>query len=117
MAHALMPHAVWKDIFSFYLCVWDFKFISNAREISQVYKKAKTLRVPESLRDQWILFIMRLEKKLDLAPTVTDRQISETLRPLFQEEKLAKKAVFATWMKLIYPRMEILDIISPHRSR
>jgi hypothetical protein len=117
MAHALMPHPIWKEIFSFYLCLWDFKFIANPRELSQVYKRLKTLRVPEFLQDQWVLLTMRMEKKLDLAPTVTDRLMSEALRPLFQEEKLAKKAVFATWMKLIYPRMEILDVISPHRSR
>jgi hypothetical protein len=117
MAYALMPHPIWKEIFAFYLCIWDFKFITSTKELSGVYKKVKTLKVPGFLQDQWVLFIMRLEKKLDLAPTVTDRDISQMLRPLFQEEKLANKPVFATWMKLIYPRMEILDVIAPHQMR
>lgn len=116
MAQALMPHQVWKEIFSFYLYLWDFKFISNNKELSIIYKKARALNVPDLLKDQWTLFIMRLEKKLDLSPTVNFQSVSPTLQPHFQQEKLANKPLFATWMKLIYPRMEILDVFSPHHK-
>jgi hypothetical protein len=34
------------------------------------------------------------------------------MRAGFLQEKEANKAVFATWMKLLYPRMEILEVIS-----
>ena len=115
MAVALMPNRTWKEIFSFYLAVWDFKFVSNTRELSLVYKKLKTLEVPPQLKDQWILLIMRFEKKLDLSPTVTYQNVSKDLQDLYQQEKLASKAVFATWMKLLYPRLEILDVFSPHK--
>jgi hypothetical protein len=116
MAGALMPHPIWKEILSFYECVWDFKFISNSRELSMIYKKLKSLKVPEFLKDQWVLLVMRMEKKLDLAPTVTFHDVSPALQDLFQQEKLASKPLFATWMKLLYPRMEILDVFSPHHK-
>lgn len=114
MAISLMPHKVWKDIFSFYLVVWDFKFVSNSRELSLLYKKAKSLSVPTILKDQWTFLIMRIEKRLDLSSTVNFQDVSPSLQPLFKQEKLASKPVFATWMKLLYPRMEILDVFSPH---
>ena len=116
MALALMPHQVWKDIFSFYLYLWDFKFIGNNKELSLVYRKVKELNVPDTLKDQWLMFIMRLEKKLDLSPTVNFQNVSPHLQKLFQQERLAGKPLFATWMKLIYPRMEILDVFSPHHK-
>lgn len=114
MGIGLMPNKMWKEIFSFYLVLWDFKFVSNPRELSLIYKKAKSLTVPEILKDQWIFLIMRMEKKLDLSSTVNFQDVSVTLQPLFKQEKLANKPLFATWMKLIYPRMEILDVFSPH---
>ncbi len=114
MAHALMPDELWRQILTFYLCLWDFRFLTSSRELAQVYKVAKRLQLPALLRDQWTFLIMRLEKKLDLAPTVSHREISPELQTLFQQEKLATKALFATWMKLLYPRLEILDVFSPH---
>ncbi len=115
MARDIVNHPVWKEIFSFYLYVWDFKFVSNSKELSLIYKKVKAMHVPASLKDQWTLLIMRMEKKLELSPTVTFHDVSGPLQELFQQEKLATKPVFATWMKLLYPRLEILDVFSPHR--
>lgn len=114
MSLALMPITLWKEIIQFYLCVWDFKFITNTKELTLVYKKLKKLKVPDLLKDQWVLLVMRMEKKLDLAPTVSSQDVSPELQDLFLLEKTAHKAVFATWMKLLYPRMEILDVFSPH---
>lgn len=111
---AMMPMELWKEIIQFYLCVWDFKFITNTKELTLVYKKLKKLKVPDLLKDQWILHVMRMEKKLDLSPTVSSQDISPELQDLFMLERTANKAVFATWMKLLYPRMEILDVFSPH---
>lgn len=116
MARALIPHPVWKEIMGLYLCLWDFKFISNTKELSLVYKNTKSLNLPPSLRDQWLLLLMRLEKKLDLSSTVSEKDLASHLQDLYREEKAANKAVFATWMKLIYPRLEILDVFSPHRK-
>jgi hypothetical protein len=111
-----MPNFIWKQIFNFYLCVWDFKFVSNSKELSIVYKKLKSLTIPPILKDQWTLLVMRIEKKLDLSPTVFFTDVSKPKQELFQREKLASRPVFATWMKLVYPRMEILDIFSPHQK-
>lgn len=116
MAQALMPMELWKDLMSFYLYLWDFKFISNNKELALVYKKVKALSLPNSLRNLQVMFIMRLEKKLELSPTVSLHDVPPQLQDYFQQEKLATKPLFATWMKLIYPRMEILDVFSPHHK-
>lgn len=116
MAQTLMPHKIWKDIFSFYLFVWDLKFINNPRELSEVYKKVKKLSLPPLMKDQWVLLLMRLEKKLDLSPTVDYKDVSDQFQQVFLKEKVSNKALFATWLKLLYPRMEILEVYSPHRK-
>ena len=116
MAQSMMPNPLWKEIMSFYLCLWDFRFVSNSKELAMIYKRVKKLHLPESLKDQWIMLIMRLERRLDLSPTVTTNDVHGSFRELFQQEKLAPKPVFATWMKLLYPRLELLDVFSPHRK-
>ncbi len=116
MSIALVCHPVWKDILNFYLCVWDFKFVGGQRELMLIYKKLKKLRLPDSLKDQWIMLIMRFEKKLELVPTVSVENVSSVSRDLFMKEKVASKAVFEVWMKLLYPRLEILDVFSPHHK-
>jgi hypothetical protein len=114
MSIALMPMKRWKDIFSFYLCLWDFRFVSHTRELADVYKRLLTLELHENMKDQGLLLRMRLEKKLNLSPTVDARELPAHLQEIFREEKLALAPVFATWMNLLYPRMEILDVLAPH---
>ena len=55
-----------------------------------------------------------VEKKLNLSFTVNENNLSSSQKKIFIKEKSASKAVFATWMKLLYPRMEILDVLSVH---
>jgi len=114
MAIALMPHKVWKEIFNFYLFTWDFKLIENKRELAAVYKKLMQLQLPDFLKDQWYFMRMRFEKKIGLLPTVKLEEISPTLQESFKDELNARSNVFNNWMKSIYPRLEILDIFSPH---
>lgn len=116
MARAQIGNSVWERILEFYECVWDFKFISNQKELALVYKRVRKLQVPQTLQDQWTLLIMRLEKKLDLSPTVTYKDVSPENQDLFQQEKLAAKPLFTAWMKLLYPRLEILEVFSPHQK-
>jgi hypothetical protein len=114
MAEALMPHPIWKEIFKFYIGVWNFKFISNKRELAQIYRDIKKLSPPESLKDQWVFLCMRFEKKLGLVLTFNETHVSGYLRNQFKLEIEASLPVFNTWMKLLYPRIEILDVFSPH---
>jgi len=116
MARALIPHPIWKEIMGLYLSIWDFKFVSNSKELLLVYKNVKALNLPPALKDQWFLLMMRLEKKLELSSTVKASDLSPYLQGLYHEERSANKAAFATWMKLIYPRLEILDVFSPHHK-
>lgn len=114
MAISLMPMKRWKDIFSFYLCLWDFRFVSNRLELADVYKRLIALELHDNIRDQGLLLRMRIEKKLNLSPTVEAKELPPHLQELFREEKLARAPVFLTWMNLLYPRMEILDVLAPH---
>ncbi|MES2525989.1 MAG: hypothetical protein V4598_02845 [Bdellovibrionota bacterium] len=117
MAIALMPMKRWKDILSFYLCLWDFRFVSNTRELADVYKRLLTLELHENMKDQGLLLRMRMEKKLGLSPSVDARDLPAHYQEIFREEKLAMAPVFATWMNLLYPRMEILDVLTPHMKQ
>lgn len=116
MARALMPLETWKQIFAFYLCVWDFKFVGNNTELAVIYKALKKLQVPPALRDQWLLLCMRYEKRLGLLLTIRAEDLSPYSRPLFEKETAASRPLFTTWMKLLYPRLEILDVLTPHHQ-
>jgi hypothetical protein len=117
MSLSLMPNPQWKEILEFFLVVWDFKFVSNSKELSLVYKRLKKLHPPEILRDELNLLIMRFEKRLDLSSTVDADDLPPHLRNLFRQEKLAPKPLFATWVKLLYPRLDVLAVFSPHQSK
>ncbi len=116
MAQALMPNPLWRDVFSFYLYLWDFKFVRSSRELAQIYNKLRKLHLPGLLKDQRSLLLMRFEKKLDLLHTVSPEDVSDHYRDLFTREKAASKTVFAAWMKLVYPRLELLEVFSPHQK-
>ena len=115
MAESLMPNASWKEILRFYLHVWNFKFITNKKELALVYREVKKLTPPDCLKDQWLFMCMRLEKRLGLVLTVDASKISPHLKNDFMKEMDAPLPIFNTWMKLLYPRLEILDIFSPHQ--
>lgn len=114
MAEGLVPNKIWKDIFRFYLCLWDFKFVMNNKELSHVYKKLRKLSLPAPLADQAKFLCMRLEKKLGLQISISKEELAPEVQEGFEQELKANRALFATWMKLLYPRMEILDVFSPH---
>jgi hypothetical protein len=59
---------------------------------------------------------MRLEKKLGLVLTVSESQLSPYLLSEFKLEREASLTIFNTWMTLLYPRIELLDIFSPHHK-
>lgn len=116
MAQTMMPHPVWKEILKFYLNVWNFKFVGNKRELSLIYRDVKKLNPPNLIMDQWLFLCMRMEKKLGLVLTVDATKLSPYLQTQFKLEKEASLPLFNTWMKLLYPRIEILDIFSPHHK-
>lgn len=114
MAIALMPVERWKEIFRFYLCVWDFRFVPHTRELADIYKRLLRLKLEGNLHHQSLLLRMRLEKRLNLSPTVEATELPPHLQEIFREEKLARGPVFSTWMSLLYPRLEIQDVLAPH---
>jgi hypothetical protein len=114
MAEAIMPHTIWKEILKFYLNVWNFKFVTNKRELALIYRDLKKIAPHEILKDQWLFLCMRMEKRLGLVLTVNESLLSPYLLSEFKAEQEAPLPLFNTWMKLLYPRLEILDVFSPH---
>ena len=115
MAEAMMPNALWKEILKLYLHIWNFKFVSNKKELALIYREVKKINPPDALKDQWYFLCMRFEKRLGLVLTVNPSQVSDHARDNFIKEVEAPSAIFNTWMKLLYPRLEILDVFSPHQ--
>lgn len=116
MAEVIMPQPLWKEIIKFYHYVWDFKFVTNKQELALIYRDLKKITPPETLKSQWLFLCMRMEKRLGLVYTVKATQVSPHLKESFIQEQEASQAVFNTWMKLLYPRIEILDVFSPHHK-
>jgi hypothetical protein len=114
MALAIMPLDVWKQILGLYLCLWEFKFVTNSTELASVYKRLKGLSVPSCLKDQWWLLCSRFERRLGLVLTARAEELSPWARELMKKEQAASSPVFTAWMKLLYPRLEILDVITPY---
>lgn len=114
MALALMPSKEWKEIIRFFLIAWDFRFLKSKKELLIVYKDLKGLKLPVLLQGQWKLLTMRFEKKLGLVSTIKEKDLPPYLVPIYKKEQDSGATLFATWMKLLYPRIEILTIFSPH---
>jgi hypothetical protein len=116
MAISIMPDASWKSIYQFFLYVWDFQFLTSSSELSSIYRNLKNLELPLFMNNHKFMMLMRLEKKLKLVPTIDESSIGPGFRSIFKKEKLATAVQFATWMKILYPRLENLDIILPYQD-
>lgn len=114
MARALIPESPWNEIFLFFLCTWDFLLLPNQKELTHVYKSLKDLKLPELLQGQHQLLIQRIERRLKLQYTRRSEDVPESVRQLFDREREANRALFSTWMGLIYPRLEQLTVHAPH---
>jgi hypothetical protein len=114
LAIALCPHEVWGNIFSFYQCIWEFQFLSNNTELSLVYKDLIRLKLPQELVPHHQLMIFRFEKKLQLVSTISKDSLPNYYKDLLKLESEASTPLFTAWMNLLYPRLDILDILSPY---
>lgn len=114
MAQALVSGHPWDNIFQFFLCSWDFLLLPNNKELSHVYKIIKDLSLPKILEGQQKLLVQRIEKKLNLQYSISPEEVPASVRPLFEQEREANRALFSAWMGLIYPRMEQLTVHAPH---
>ena len=114
MSQSLMPQSSWKNILEFFQIAWEYKFVNNKKELSLIYERLKKLDIPEILEDQKKLMIFRFEKRLGLMSTIRPEDLSIPIRNIYDMEAKANPLLFLSWAKNIAPRLEILEVYSPH---
>lgn len=114
MSRSLMPQSSWKNILEFFQISWEYKFVNNKKELSLIYEALKKLEVPEILADQKKLMIFRFEKRLGLMSTIRSEDLSIPIRNIYDVEAKANPLLFLSWAKNIAPRLEVLEVYSPH---
>jgi hypothetical protein len=102
------------DIAQFYFYVWQYIYLINEKELSYLYEGFRSLKgkLPSYLNDHRLLFIFRIEKLLNFPLEEFEDKIKHPqLKSLYLKEKNLSAMSIKLMRKLIYPRMEILDII------
>lgn len=105
------PHA---PIIRFYILVLQYIYESNKKDLAYLYSDFKELegKLPEYLNDHRILFMMRLEKLLGHPILFNSSEIkNKNLQDLYDKERKLKAPALIVLKKLIFPRVEILDIL------
>jgi hypothetical protein len=114
MCYEYLKHSETAPIIRFYILVIQYIYESNKKDLAYLYNDFKELegKLPSYLNDHNILFLMRLEKLLG-HPVVADSQKinNKNLRILFDKEKKLKSQAILILKRLIFPRVEILDIL------
>ncbi len=114
MSRSLMPHETWRNILYLFQTAWEYKFINNKSELSLIYQGLKSVKVPEILEDQKKLMIFRFEKRLGLMNTINRDDLSIPFKNIYDAEEKANPLLFLSWSKSLSPRLEVLEIYSPH---
>lgn len=101
-------------IYTFYFTVLQYLYEKDKKDLSFIYKSLLGLknRLPKYLEDHRLLFLLRLEIRLGLPITdSTDCFSNVELLKLFNREKGLGKIKIELLKNLIFPRVEVLDIL------
>ena len=104
----------------FYFLVSQYMYETHEKVLANILHDFKILEgnLPQTLNDHCLLFIGRLEKILNLHPSVQEDKIQhQKLREILQLESKIPRLIFHFSTKMmIIPRIDILDIIYIHTS-
>ena len=101
-------------ISKFYFIITQYVYESDKRDYTYLYEELESLenKLPNYLEDQRLLFIMRLGKIIGHKVENTSNLIDNSgLKKLFIREFSQSSITIKSLQKLIYPRIEILDIL------
>lgn len=102
----------------FYFLVAQYMYETHSKVLSSVLHDFKSIegKLPMSLNDHCLLFIGRLEKILDMPPTVEkDRIVNSKLKEVYELESKIPRFMFHLTTKMImFPRLDLADIIYLH---
>lgn len=105
-----------ETIFRFFFNVLEFMYEDNHKDLTYIYQEFRKLqnKLPPYLEDHLCLFIMRIEKILGIKDIDSHPKIRHPeLKNIFEKEYKLKPVAIKLMRRLIYPRMEVLDIIYP----
>lgn len=104
-----------EHIARFYFLVAQFIYENHDVALEKLLKDFKSYedKLPSYLNDQCLMFIWRLERILNLHPSVeTDKITSIKLKNILKKEELIPRFLFKSVIKnMMIPRIDILDII------
>jgi hypothetical protein len=101
-------------ITQFYFLIWQYIYYENDKELPYFYDGLRELsqKLPPYLEDHRLLFISRLQKLMGFPmEDLTLKIKNNELKAVFKNERDLRPITTKLMRKLIYPRMEILDII------
>lgn len=97
-----------------YFCITQYIFENDKRDLAYLYNDFKSLegKLPKYLEDQRLLFLMRLEKILNYTVENKSKIIeNKNLEKLYKQELLKNSIAIKGLRHLIFPRIDVLDII------
>ena len=106
--------SVENSISHFYFLVIQFIHENDPRDLSYIYKEFLELenKLPKHLEEHRLLFLLRLEIILDYGFLEREKSIEHPLlRQRYHEEKLKPALALRNMRKLIFPRIDISDIL------
>lgn len=117
--HIQMCYEYLKDtetapIIRFYILVIQYIYESSKKDLAYLYNDFKELdgKLPSYLNDHKILFMMRLEKLLGHPVVSESNNINnKNLKKLYDKERKLKSQAILMLKRLIFPRVEVLDIL------
>jgi len=114
MSYEYLKETHQKNIVRFYILVLEYIYESNKKDQAYLYNDFKELegKLPSYLNDHRILFMMRLEKLLGHPDLSKASNINnKNIKKLYEKERKLKAGALLILKKLIFPRVEVLDII------
>jgi hypothetical protein len=103
-----------EPICQFFYLVWSYLKTTKKEELGHLLSEFRLLekRLPPYLDDQWRLFILRLHRELGITYEHLNKPHHPALSTIYEREMELPKHLFRLTKKMLFPRMEIIDIIS-----
>jgi hypothetical protein len=115
-----LENRIEEGVAKFYFLVAQYIYESHDKTLSNILHDFRLMegKLPPNLNDHCLLFIGRLEKILNLQPSVQeDCILNQKVREIFQRESKIPRLLFHMTTKMIMvPRIDLMDIIYIHTT-
>lgn len=114
MAIAQLEGSSYRHIAKFYFLLTQYLYEATKKDLPYLHQDLEDLsgQLPQYLEDHRKLFLMRIKKLLKHpTPDQSEEIKNKNLRALYSKEIKLRPQVIEVLKKMIYPRIEILDVI------